>query len=42
MLSMLLAITYLALALAALTYRAPSPWRVRTDSEGDDARGGRQ
>ena len=42
MLSMLLAMTYLALALFALTYRAPTPRRMRTDSERDDARGGRR
>ncbi len=42
MLSMLLAITYLALALFALNYRAPTPRRVRSDRERDDARGGRR
>ncbi len=42
MLSMLLAITYLALALFALTYRAAAPRRVRTDRGRDDARGGRR
>ncbi len=42
MLSMLLAITYLALALFALTYRAPSPRRVRNDRARDDARGDRR
>ncbi len=38
MLSLLLAITYLALALFALTYQAPSPRRARRD----DSRGGRR
>ena len=42
MLSMLLAITYLALALFALTYRAPMPRRARSDDARDDARGDRR
>ncbi len=42
MLSMLLAISYLALALFALTYRAPSPRRIRGAIKRDDARGERR